>query len=189
MIIGLTGPNAAGKGEIAGWLAERGYALHSLSDIVREEARADGRDVSRESLIETGQRLRREGGPGILAERMLPRLGARAAVDSIRAPAEVDVLRRLPAFRLLGVDAPIALRWARAVARGREGDVPDLATFTAREERENADRPDAQQLRRTLALADATVVNEGTLETLREQVLAIVAAWERELDGTAGPAR
>ena len=34
-MIGLAGPNAAGKGEVARILQERGYAYHSLSDGVR----------------------------------------------------------------------------------------------------------------------------------------------------------
>jgi dephospho-CoA kinase len=186
VIVGLTGPNAAGKGEIGAWLAARGYALHSLSDVVREAARAAGQGVSREVLIETGQALRREHGPGVLAERILPRLGARSAVDSIRSPAEVEVLRRLPAFRLLGVDAPVEVRWQRAVDRGREGDVPDLRTFVEREQRENTDSPDSQQLRRALALADTVVRNDATLARLLERVEAVVTAWEAELDGPPG---
>ncbi len=179
MIIGVTGPNAAGKGEVCRVLASAGYTLHSLSDIVREAARAEGRDVSRETLIEVGQRLRRERGPGVLAEMLLPRLGERAVVDSVRAPAEVEVLRRRRNFRLLGVSAPLEVRWRRAVARGREGDVPDLATFAAREERENQDQPDSQQLRRSLELADAIVINERGLDELRRLVLDVVGRWER----------
>ncbi len=178
MIVGLTGPNAAGKGEVCRILEARGYTLHSLSDVVREAARAAGRDVSREALIETGQRLRREHGPGVLAERILARLGEKAAVDSVRAPTEVAVLRRQPGFFLLGVDAPIEVRWARAVARGREGDVPDLETFRRREERENSERPDGQQLRRTLALADAVVVNDDGLDLLQQRVHEVLDGWE-----------
>ena len=185
MIVGLTGPNATGKGVVADFLRERGYAYFSLSDIVREAARAAGRDVGRETLIEFGQKLRREEGPVALAARTLPRLPARAVVDSIRGPAEVEALRGRPDFRLLGVDAPVEVRWRRALERGREGDVPDLATFIAREERENQARPDAQQLRATLALADVAVLNDGTVERLLERVAAVVAAWEEELDPRA----
>lgn len=187
MIVGLTGPNAAGKGEVARLLQARGYALHSLSDVVRETALAEGRDVGRETLIEIGQRLRREFGPGVLAERILPRLTGRTAVDSVRSPFEVDVLRRLRSFRLLGVDAPVAVRWSRAVARGREGDVPDLATFVAREERENSERTDGQQLRRTLALADAVVVNDGGLDVLEHRVTAVIEGWESRDPAAGGP--
>lgn len=180
LIVGLTGPNAAGKGEAARWLAERGYAVHSLSDIVRERALALGRDLGRASLIETGQAMRREGGPGILARLLAPRLPQRAVVDSIRHPAEVEVLRGLPGFRLLGIDAPVETRWRRAVARGREGDVPDLATFADRERLENGTSPEQQQLSRTLALADRVVVNDGGLPQFRAAVLEVVVAWEDE---------
>ena len=46
--MGLTGPNASGKGEVALYLGGHGYSLHSLSDVVREEAvrRAKERGLS-----------------------------------------------------------------------------------------------------------------------------------------------
>lgn len=188
LIVGLTGPNAAGKGEAARWLAERGFAVHSLSDIVRERALALGRDLGRASLIETGQAMRREQGPGVLARLLVARLSDRSVVDSIRHPAEVEVLREQPGFRLLGVDAPAETRWRRAVARGREGDVPDQATFAARERQENGTSPEQQQLSRTLALADRVVVNDGSLEQFRSAVTAVIEDWEARDPGRPGAA-
>lgn len=181
MIVGLTGPNAAGKGEAAQVLSARGYAVYSLSDVVRDHARQLGLDQGRETLIRLGQELRREEGPGVLARRILPRLAQAAVVDSIRSPAEVEVLRTVAGFRLLGIDAPIEVRWRRAVDRGREGDTPALDTFRQREARENGSSPESQQLSAALALADAVVVNDGTLMDLGLQVTALVAAWEIQL--------
>ncbi len=181
MIVGLTGPNAAGKGRVAEILAGRGFEVISLSDIVREEARARGLPPVRETLIALGREIREREGPGALAERVLPRLGDRVVVDSIRSPAEVAVLRRRRDFRLLGVDAPVELRWRRAVARARAGERPGLAEFRAREAEENRDDPNSQQLARTLALADRVVVNDGSLEDLRERVDRALAAFEEEL--------
>lgn len=177
MLIGLTGPNAAGKGEVAQLLAARGFSLFSLSDVVRERARELGLGVDRTTLIRIGQDLRAEGGPGVLAERILPRLPENAAVDSIRSPFEVEVLRRRADFRLLGVDAPVETRWQRALNRGREGDVPDLATFMAREELENRESPTSQQLRRAFALVDAVVRNDGPLELLPERLAEVLRCW------------
>ncbi len=181
MIVGLTGPNAAGKGQVAEILAERGFDVVSLSDIVREEARARGLAPVRETLIALGREIREREGPGALAERILPRLGDRVVVDSIRSPAEVAVLRRRDDFRLLGVDAPLELRWRRAVERAREGERPTLEEFRAREAEENRDDPNSQQLGRTLALADRVVVNDGTLDELRGRVLDALTAFEKEL--------
>jgi dephospho-CoA kinase len=78
LYIGLTGPNASGKGEVARILAARGFTLHSLSDVVREEATRRGLDHSRENLILTGTALRQQRGEGALAERILPMLSPRS---------------------------------------------------------------------------------------------------------------
>ncbi|UCF67622.1 MAG: AAA family ATPase [Acidobacteriota bacterium] len=176
-MIGLTGPNAAGKGEVARCLADGGFSVHSLSDVVREEARRRGLGVDRETLIRIGRELRREGGPGVLAERMLPRLGERDVVDSIRHPAEVLLLRQRTDFHLLGIDAPIELRWQRAHRRGRPGDRVDLETFSRQEQQENQDRPESQQLMRALALCDVVLRNEQCLETLRRRLRSVVEIW------------
>lgn len=178
MLIGLTGPNAAGKGEVAALLAARGLPVYSLSDVVRERAKQLGLGVDRETLIRLGRELRETGGPGVLAERILPRLDAHAVVDSIRSPFEVEVLRQRSDFRLLGVDAPVEVRWQRALQRGREGDVPDLRTFIAREELENRDSPTSQQLRKTFLLADRVVINSSTLDHLADEVTLVLAEWE-----------
>lgn len=175
LILGLTGPNASGKGEIAEHLRASGFAVHSLSDIVREEAAARGLSPERENLIRIGNLLREEGGAGVLAERILPRLGTRDVVDSIRNPVEVQVLRRLPHFTLLGVQASRALRFQRSRARARPGDPEDEEGFARREAQENTGDPRAQQLQATFEMADRVVVNEGDLAQLRlvlDQLLA-----------------
>ena len=168
--MGLTGPNASGKGEAARFLSERGFAVHSLSDVVREEATRHGLEHSRDNLIATGVRMRTERGPGALARWILPRLDGRAVVDSVRNPGEVAVLRSLPRFVLLGIDAPQALRFERSIRRGRLGDGATLDEFAAKEARENTTTEAGQQLRATLALSDAVIDNRGTIRRLRAGV-------------------
>lgn len=175
LVVGLTGPNAAGKGEVARLLVAHGLRYHSLSDIIREEAAARGLPPTRENLIEIGNDLRRMGGAGVLAERTLARLTGRDIVDSIRNPAEVEVLRREPAFLLLGVDAPIEIRHARAVARSRPGDGGTLREFAAREDREKGTDPSAQQIHLALEMADLRVDNSADLGSLGRQVEALLA--------------
>jgi dephospho-CoA kinase len=170
----LTGPNAAGKGEVASALARLGFRVHSLSDIVREEARREGLPPEREHLIAVGNRLRASRGPGVLAERIVPRLGTRDVVDSIRNPAEVDVLRRVEGFVLLGVCASVDSRFRRALARARPGDPTTLPAFQERERQENTSDPHSQQLQATFRLADEILDNEGDLRTLRAAVGRLV---------------
>lgn len=179
LVLGLTGPNAAGKGEVAALLEERGFSCHSLSDVVREEALRRGRTVSRDDLITTGNELRREGGPGALAERILARLGDRDVVDSIRNPAEVAVLRRLPRFVLVGVDAPAEARFERARRRPGRGDaVSDLRAFLDKEAEEDTEEETNQRLSATFALRDRTLYNGGSLEDLREAVETLLRELE-----------
>jgi len=155
---------------VAKFLAERGFVVHSLSDVVREAATAAGLPHTRDSLISQGVRLREQGGPGALAQRILGRLAGHAVVvDSIRSPGEVAVLRTLPRFVLLGIDAPIALRFERSMRRGRTGDGTTLDEFASNEARENSKTELGQQLEETLALADRVVLNDATLEDLHER--------------------
>ncbi len=173
MIIGLTGRNAAGKGEVARILVEGGFEYHSLSDELREELRRRGVAESRQTLIQWGTRLRAEYGRDVLARRVAQRFtqGLNQVVDSIRNPEEVHCLRGLEGFFLVRVEAPLEVRFARAAARARGGDTLDLAAFQEAEARELASEdPAAQQLLETFALADFVVVNDGTLDDLRERV-------------------
>jgi dephospho-CoA kinase len=173
-VLGLTGPNAAGKGEVARLLKEHGYRLHSLSDIVREEAESRGLPPEREHLIRIGNALRASGGAGVLAQAILPRLGARDVVDSIRNPSEVEVLRSLPDFLLIGVRAAVETRFRRCVDRQRPGDPATLEEFRQREAEENTDDVARQQLNSTFALADRIVENDGDLEQLHRSVCAFL---------------
>ena len=79
MIIGLSGRNGAGKGEVLAFLQSRSFYAHSLSDVIRDELRRQDKNETRERMIETGNAIRRERGPGglaqILAEQLLPDRG------------------------------------------------------------------------------------------------------------------
>lgn len=172
MIIGLTGKYAAGKGTVAETLLGRGFQYHSLSDIIREELSASGQAESREALLAMGNALRRDGGPGVLAQRLLDRVRVGDhIVDSIRNPAEVAALRTLAGFTLVAVDADARVRFERLKERARIGDPTDWETFAELEARESkSDDPGAQQVAATLALADRVVMNDGDLEGLHASV-------------------
>ena len=124
MIIGLTGRNASGKGEAAKFLKERGFHYFSLSDVLREEASKNGKEITRDSLMALGNSLREKGGPGVLAEKIFSKFDPEKyyVIDSIRHPAEVQVLKRRNDFFLLEVQAPQKLRFERIRQRNREKD-------------------------------------------------------------------
>jgi dCMP deaminase len=173
MIIGLTGKNGGGKGEIAKFLIDRGFQSLSLSDVIREEAARLGKAVTRETLVELGNRLRRESGAGVLAERVFRRLDPEKhyVIDSIRNPAEVQVFQRRRDFFLIHVQAPERLRFERLRQRGRENDPRTFEEFRALEVKEAASPdPTSQQLDQAVSLANVTLENGGPLRELHEKV-------------------
>jgi len=95
-------------------------------------------------------------------------------VDSIRNPAEVEVLRRVAGFSLLGVRAPAEVRYERSRRRARPGDPASFEEFLSRERQENSLNPAGQQLQATFDLADRIIENDGDLGALRAQVVALV---------------
>src|SRR5262245_56729430 len=108
MILGVSGFNGSGKGEVVRFLEARSFYPLSLSDVIRDELRAEGLEETRERMIETGRALRAAGGPGALAERLAARLlpDRNYVIDSVRHPAEVEALRaRTGRFQLLWVEA------------------------------------------------------------------------------------
>jgi dCMP deaminase len=172
MILGISGPNGAGKGEVVAYLADRSFYPLSLSDVIRDELRARGLEETRERMIETGRALRAAGGPGVLAERLAAALlpDRNYVIDSIRHPGEVEVFRRAaPTFRLLWVDAGPETRLARMRSRGRSGDPTTPSELEALEARElgSADLA-AQQLLSVRELADFVLENDGSLTQLHD---------------------
>ncbi len=170
--IGLTGQNCSGKGVASEVLREAGYTYFSLSDIVREEALERGLDTGRENLIMVGTDLRRQEGPGTLAMRILDKLGEPSIIDSIRNPEEIEVLRSLDDFILIGITAPAELRFARMQERGRSGDAGTFEVFLEQEKREQSSSSSGQQLHKCLEMADKIVENSGSLEEFREKLLS-----------------
>ncbi len=179
MILGVAGTNGAGKGEVVAFLRERSFHAYSLSDVIRDELARQGLPEVRERMIDLGRALREREGPGALAQRLLPRLqpDRHYAIDSIRHPAEVQVLRSAArGFRLLWVEAPEALRLERLRKRARPGDPQTLEELRRLEGRElrSAD-PSAQQLLDVRELADHVVANDAGLEALHQELQRLIA--------------
>jgi dCMP deaminase len=178
MIFGLSGLNGAGKGEVIKFLEERSFYSYSLSDVIRRRVAAQGLEETRERMIEAGNAIRASRGPGGLAEILVDKLiGDRNyVIDSVRHPAEVEVLRRATnRFHLIWVDASEERRLERIKARGRPGDATTLEELRALQERELASEdPNAQQLLAVRNMADIKLQNDGTIEELRQKIQAIL---------------
>lgn len=177
MLIGLTGKNGSGKGELARFLRERGFEYRSLSDVLREEAKKRRKPVTRKNLIAIGNELRGKFGAGVLGKKLLETLEVdkHYVIDSIRHPEEVKALKSKSNFVLVCVSAPAKTRFRRVKARKRENDPTTLAEFLKLEKTEGKSKIGSdQQLNKTLSLADHTIQNAGTIEALHEKVAKLM---------------
>ncbi len=177
MIIGLTGKNGSGKGEVARFLKERGFEYFSLSDVIREEVAKKKRQITRDNLIATGNELRKKFGQDILAKRIIDRIeiDKNYVVDSIRHPAEAKAFKFRNGFALLNVTASSKVRFERLKKRKRENDPKTFQEFVKLEKREGKSVVGSdQQLDRTIKLADYSVQNSGTLQKLQDDITKIV---------------
>lgn len=170
-LIGLTGTNGAGKGEVAAYLMKKGYEYFSLSDLIRDELKKKRNEITRDNMIATGNALRKRYGADILARRVMKKVkGKKAVIDSVRNSREVAFLGKQKGFLLVAVDAPVELRYKRVKKRGRLESALTLEEFIAKEKEEMTGDAGEQQLRRCLALADITLINDGTLAALHRRI-------------------
>jgi len=172
MLIGLTGRNAAGKGEVARYLQRKSFYYYSLSDVIRDEIRSRGEDPTRDRLIIVGNELRQKYASNILAERTLAKIedDKHYIIDSIRNPAEVDAFRAAKHFKLIRVEAPADVRFQRILQRHRESDPRTFEEFVALENREAEGDDTSQNLVKVELMADHSLVNDGPLEKLYGQI-------------------
>src|SRR5262245_33198833 len=177
MLIGLTGRNAAGKGEVARYLQKKSFYYYSLSDAIRDEIRSRSEQPTRERLIIIGNELRQRHGAHVLAERILSKVedDKHYIIDSIRNPSEVDMFRSAKHFKLIRVEAPAEMRFQRTVLRNRESDPTTLQAFMEVEKREEAGDPTSQNLLQVAAMADEVLVNDGSLPQLHERVDQLIS--------------
>jgi len=182
MIIGITGKNASGKGEVANYLKTKGFIYYSLSDILREEATKLGLEHSRDNLIKLGNELREKHGSNFLAQQINKKIKQQLeknnekinnknfVVDSIRNPYEAKELMKNKDFILVGVDAPIGLRFERLRKRNRVGDAKTVEELKQQEDRENLKTDTNQQLDETFKLSEKVIVNDSSLAELHKKI-------------------
>ncbi len=173
MIIGLTGFYCSGKDVIAEYLVKRkGFIHYSLSDILREELKKTGKELTRDNLIKFGNEFREKFGNEILAKKILEKCDENKnyVISSIRHPAEVEELKKRKDFYLVNVIAPARLRFKRMLKRNRKGDVKTFKEFLKYEKLESQKDGSGQQLEVCKKMAVKTINNNETIKKLYSEI-------------------
>lgn len=175
MIIGITGETGSGKDTVAGYLVEYGFLHYSLSDVIREKLREQGKPLDREHAIAMGNALREKHGDSVLAMEILKKIetGKDYVVTSIRHPAEIGALKQHPEFVLVKINTPQRLRYERWRQR-QDASQPiehlTFADFQALDAREYEGGIHGQNLRACMEMAHDVIMNDSSKDVLKERV-------------------
>ena len=174
MIIGLTGSFGAGKGCVADYLVnKKGFAHFSARQLITEEVLKRGLTPNRDTMTETANDMRKNGGPSYLLEQLVNRAkehGGNAVVESVRAVAEAKYVKKMGGT-VLGVDADPKIRYERIVARGSETDHVSFEEWHEQERREsNPNDPTKQDIFGALKESDYDIMNTDSIEALEAAV-------------------
>jgi dephospho-CoA kinase len=175
-VIGITGPHGSGKTEVAKALSRFDVPCVRMGDVVWEEVRRRGQEITEANVARVASELREREGLEAIAKRCVPLIKSRGknkravVVDGIRGAAEVNEFRRAfgQNFHLIAVRAGEQTRYSRIASRGRTDDADTREKFKEKDRRE-----DEWGLEEAIALADFTIVNEGTLEELHRKAVEI----------------
>lgn len=172
IVIGLTGPQAAGKGTIAAYLKDRyGAASFRFSSPLWSVLDYLGIAPTRDALIKLSEILRSTFGEEILAVGLAQQIkqteNTFIVVDGVRRSEDITTLSNVSAFHLIGIDAPPEIRYERALARNEK---PEEATITYEQFLAVEQRSTEVTARALLPKAEIILDNSGTREQLVAQM-------------------
>ena len=173
IVLGFSGPIAAGKTTAARFLANRGFRYCRFSEVLEEELKATGQEINRQTLQSAGERaVTSRFGQRRLQNKLARRVAGaeRIVVDGLRHPEDWAFVRERWGFSALHVhlDAPADLRGRRYADRSG-GSLGAFHRASAHAVEQNV--PILKQL------ADYTIVNVGSVEEFQTELSGVVARW------------
>jgi dephospho-CoA kinase len=163
-LIVTVGMPGSGKDELVEVARQMGLATLKMGDLVRDETRRRGFQLTNAHVARVASEERDKHGPGIWAQRALPKLTeTRMLVDGCRSDAELSVFRHnFGDFFVLGIFASPETRHDRLMTRARGDDAATMQELYDRDRRELK-----WGIGNAFTLADGMLVNEGSLEEFR----------------------
>ncbi len=193
-IIAFVGLPLSGKSTASEVAGEMGIPVVVMGDVVREEAKRRGIEINDENLGKLASELREKEGMDAIAKRCIPIIREKlkekgiVVVDGVRGIDEVKRFKKEfgENFVLINIEAPIEVRFKRALKRKREDDAKTIEDLKKRDERERS-----WNMGEAIKIADITIQNTGDLEEFKETVREILKHFiprvEAEIETTIHP--
>ena len=168
----------AGKSTIAQGLKSKNFTIINMGDAVREEAKKRNLEPTGENLGKLMLELRKNNGPGAVAELILNQIKNSESnviiIDGIRSNEEIQVLKKNGTVKLLSIHASTDTRFDFLSNRGRSDDPKSRNNFDERDNREIG-----VGISTPIALADESISNNNlTIDELIETAYKIIKGWE-----------
>jgi dephospho-CoA kinase len=163
-LIVTVGMPGSGKDELVEVARQMGLATLKMGDLVREETRRRGLQLSNANVARIANEEREKHGVAIWAQRALPKLTeTKMLVDGARSDAELAVFRHnFGDFYVLGIFASPETRHERMIQRARGDDGANMQELYDRDRRELK-----WGIGNAFTLADGMLINEGPLDEFR----------------------
>lgn len=180
--IGVVGQIACGKGELKDFLVDKlGFTSFSLSSIVHDELHRKGiREITRKILQDTGDELRKKFGDEVLAKRAVQKTQKqgkkKVVIEGIRNPGEIEFLKKIPHFILIGVKAKRELRFKRLLERNKPWDPKTWEEFLIVDRRDLGvgQKKSGQQVGKCLAYCDYVLTNNKDVKDFQRKVKSLM---------------
>lgn len=169
-LIGIGGTNGSGKDTLGEMLSERhGWLFVTVSDLLRDEARARKLPIERQTLRTISAEWRKKYGLGVLIDKAVNEYKKQGnkhvglVISSLRNPGEADEIHRLGG-QVAWIDADPQVRYKRVHSRQRSAeDKKTFEEFLAEEkiETNHGGSETALHMAAVKAKADIFIENNG----------------------------
>ena len=172
-IVGMTG---AGKSEVSRVFEDNGFIKIRFGDVTDEEIRKRGLELNEKNERYIRELLRKEEGMAAYAKLNLPRIDSAlkrsdVVVDGLYSWEEYTFLKSYygESFYVVAVWASPRTRYARLTSRANRCLTLEEAVSRDGAELENINKGGP------IAMADYTIINESSLESLMKETERIIA--------------
>ncbi|MCL2281438.1 MAG: AAA family ATPase [Dehalococcoidia bacterium] len=182
LVVAIVGMAGAGKSEVSCILENKGYTRIRFGDVTDEELKKANLSLNEENERRMRESLRQSYGMEAYAMLNLPKIDSAikagsVVVDGIYSWEEYIFLSKYYGhnFRVAAVWSSPNTRYARLVQR-------HVRPLT-KEEAYSRDSAEILKLNKggPIAMADYTIINEGSLEDLEKESLKAISAFEKQL--------